>query len=118
MHTKTIISFLGAFISIFLWYMWCLLLAGGFPKVYRIYQYTRGFIDNFGHTLSFWATCLVALAACIVLELLCSALRRVYFAGDVDLLQRMERKERKEAKRAKKEAKTGGGDEVAEAAAA
>ncbi|KAH6691431.1 phospholipid-translocating P-type ATPase [Plectosphaerella plurivora] len=105
MHTKTIISFLGAFISILLWYMWLLLQAGAFSPVYRIYQIRRAFIDNFGHTLSFWATSLVALAAVIVLELLVSALRRVYFTGDVDLLQRMERKERQEEKQAEKEAK-------------
>ncbi|KAH7368837.1 phospholipid-translocating P-type ATPase [Plectosphaerella cucumerina] len=105
MHSKTIISLLGATISIFLWYMWNLLLAGAFTPEFRIYQIRRAFIDNFGHTLNFWATCLVILAACIVLELLVSALRRVYFAGDVDLLQRMERKERKEEKQAAKEAK-------------
>jgi phospholipid-translocating ATPase len=105
MHSKTIISLLGATISIFLWYMWNLLLAGAFTPEFRIYQIRRAFIDNFGHTLNFWATSLVILAACIVLELLISALRRVYFAGDVDLLQRMERKERKQEKQAAKEAK-------------
>ena len=102
MHTKTIIAAIGLIISIGGWNVWNLLLSGTFTATYRLYQIRRAFIDNFGHTLNFWALSLVILGACLVLELLVNALRRVYFANDVDLLQRIERQEKKDAKRAKK----------------
>lgn len=102
MHNKNIIAALGVFLSVGGWYLWNLLLSGTFTADYRIYQIRRAFLDNFGHTLNFWAVCLVALGSCIVLELLCNALRRVYFPNDVDRLQRMEREEKKAAKRARK----------------
>lgn len=102
MHTKTVIAAIGLIISIGGWYVWNMLLSGTFEATYRLYQIRRAFLDNFGHTLNFWAVSLVILGACMVLELLCSALRRVYFASDVDLLQRMERQEKKDAKRAAK----------------
>lgn len=99
MHDKTIIAFLGVFLSITGWFLWNLALSGTFSNELRIYQIRRAFLDNFGATLNFWAVCFVALGAVLVLELFVNAFRRVYWANDVDLMQRIEREERKAAKR-------------------
>ncbi|KAM0280053.1 hypothetical protein ACHAQH_004248 [Verticillium albo-atrum] len=99
MHTKTIISFIGVFLSVGGWFLWNLILSGIFEEKLRIYQIRRAFIDNFGHTLNFWAVVLVALGAVLVMELLVNASRRVYFPHDVDLMQRVEREETKALKR-------------------
>ncbi|KAF3355700.1 hypothetical protein VdG1_03992 [Verticillium dahliae VDG1] len=98
MHTKTIISFLGVFLSVGGWFLWNLILSGIFEERLRIYQIRRAFIDNFGRTANFWAVVLVALGAVLVLELLVHAMRRVYFPHDVDLMQRVEREEKKALK--------------------
>lgn len=105
MHNKNVIAFLGVFLSITGWFLWNLGLSGVWDATFRIYHIRRAFLDNFGPTLNFWAVCLVALGACIVLELVVNALRRVYLANDVDLLQRAEKQEEREAKRARKGAK-------------
>ncbi|KAM0328772.1 hypothetical protein ACHAQA_005185 [Verticillium albo-atrum] len=99
MHTKTIISFLGVFLSVGGWFLWNLILSGIFEEQLRIYQIRRAFLDNFGHTLNFWAVILVALGAVLVIELLVNATRRVYFPHDVDLMQRVEREEKKALQR-------------------
>ncbi|ROT38983.1 phospholipid-translocating P-type ATPase [Sodiomyces alkalinus F11] len=110
MHDKTIIAFLGVFLSITGWFLWNLALSGLFQNELRIYQIRRAFLDNFGATLNFWTVCLVALGAVLVLELFVDAVRRVYWANDVDLMQRIEREERKAAKRKAKEKMAGSGD--------
>ncbi|EEY20423.1 phospholipid-transporting ATPase [Verticillium alfalfae VaMs.102] len=117
MHTKTIISFLGVFLSVGGWFLWNLILSGIFEESLRIYQIRRAFIDNFGRTANFWAVVLVALGAVLVLELLVHAMRRVYFPHDVDLMQRVEREEKKALKRgvAVADAEEGDGAEAFEA---
>ncbi|CRK44155.1 hypothetical protein BN1723_019401, partial [Verticillium longisporum] len=117
MHTKTIISFLGVFLSVGGWFLWNLILSGIFEERLRIYQIRRAFIDNFGRTANFWAVVLVALGAVLVLELLVHAMRRVYFPHDVDLMQRVEREEKKALKRgvAVADAEEGDGAEALDA---
>ncbi|KAL2754904.1 hypothetical protein ACRALDRAFT_2064824, partial [Sodiomyces alcalophilus JCM 7366] len=90
MHDKTIIAFLGAFLSITGWFLWNLAISGLFENELRIYQIRRAFMDNFGATLNFWTVCLVALGAVLVLELFVNAARRIYWPNDVDLMQRIE----------------------------
>ncbi|KAG7122740.1 phospholipid-transporting ATPase DNF3 like protein [Verticillium longisporum] len=115
--SKTIISFLGVFLSVGGWFLWNLILSGIFEESLRIYQIRRAFIDNFGRTVNFWAVVLVALGAVLVLELLVHAMRRVYFPHNVDLMQRVEREEKKALKRgvAVADAEEGDGAEALDA---
>lgn len=82
-------------ISVGGWFLWCIILSAAYPHEHRIYLVRHAFLDNFGHTLNFWAAVFVTLSAVIVFELLVNAIRRVYFPQDVDFMQRLERDVRK-----------------------
>jgi phospholipid-translocating ATPase len=55
------------------------------------YIVRNAFIHNFGHTLAWWTSVLLQLVALVVMDLVVQAIRRVYFAGDQDLMQRIEK---------------------------
>ncbi|WQF79531.1 Putative P-type ATPase, HAD superfamily, P-type ATPase, transmembrane domain superfamily [Colletotrichum destructivum] len=92
MENKNVIILIGFLLSVGGWFLWNIILSAAFQNVMRIYQIRHAFLQNFGRTLSFWTTILLALAAVICLELVVDAIRRVYWPRDVDLMQRLERK--------------------------
>ncbi|KAI3538567.1 phospholipid-translocating P-type ATPase [Colletotrichum filicis] len=92
MENKNIIILAGFLISVGGWFLWNIILSAAFRPILRIYQIRHAFIHNFGRTLSFWTTILLALATVICLELIVDAIRRVYWPRDVDIMQRLERK--------------------------
>ncbi|KAK2048576.1 phospholipid-translocating P-type ATPase [Colletotrichum somersetense] len=92
MENKNVVILIGFLISVGGWFLWNVILSASFRDVVRIYQIRHAFLQNFGRTLSFWTTILLALAAVICLELVVNAIRRVYWPSDVDLMQRLERK--------------------------
>ncbi|GKT58466.1 phospholipid-translocating P-type ATPase [Colletotrichum tofieldiae] len=92
MENKNVVILVGFLVSVGGWFLWNIILSAAFQNVMRIYQIRHAFLQNFGRTLSFWTTILLALAAVICLELVVDAIRRVYWPHDVDLMQRLERK--------------------------
>ncbi|OLN86964.1 putative phospholipid-transporting ATPase DNF3-like protein 2 [Colletotrichum chlorophyti] len=95
MENKTVIILIGFLLSVGGWFLWNIILSVAMQPHLRIYQVRHAFLYNFGRTLNFWTTVLLALAAVIVLELLIDAIRRVYWPHDVDLMQRLERDNKK-----------------------
>ncbi|KAJ4251973.1 drs2 neo1 protein [Fusarium torreyae] len=90
-HTKTVVTFGGCLISIAGWFLWMLAISGIKPTSFGPYIVRDAFIDNFGRSLQWWTTVLVELVALIVIDLVVQAIRRVYFPGDQDLMQRIEK---------------------------
>ncbi|OAA41818.1 ATPase, P-type, phospholipid-translocating, flippase [Metarhizium rileyi] len=91
LHSKTVVTFGGFVVSVAGWFLWCLLLSGMYPQRVGKDMVRRGFLDNFGHQLSWWTTLLVALATLVVMDLVVQGIRRVYWPTDQDLMQRIER---------------------------
>ncbi|KAF5575182.1 phospholipid-translocating ATPase [Fusarium pseudocircinatum] len=90
-HTKTVVTFGGCLISVAGWFLWMLALSGIKPKSFGPYIVRDAFIDNFGRTLQWWTLILLELIVLIVIDLVVQAIRRVYFPGDQDLMQRIEK---------------------------
>jgi phospholipid-translocating ATPase len=90
-HTKTVVTFGGCLISVAGWFLWMLALSGIKPKSFGPYIVRDAFIDNFGRTLQWWTLVLLELIVLIVIDLVVQAIRRVYFPGDQDLMQRIEK---------------------------
>ncbi|KAF9874871.1 phospholipid-translocating P-type ATPase [Colletotrichum karsti] len=95
MENKTLIILAGFLISVGGWFLWNIILSAAYPHEHRIYLVRHAFLDNFGHTLNFWAVVFVTLSAVVIFELLLNAIRRVYMPQDVDFMQRLERDGRK-----------------------
>ncbi|PKS07259.1 hypothetical protein jhhlp_005861 [Lomentospora prolificans] len=112
MHTKNIITFAGLFLSITGWFMWNLLLGAIYPDGLQIYQVPNAFMHNFGHTLTWWAIVLLVLLSLIVVELVVSAVRRVYWPGDWDIMQRVEKDGKVEEMRREIDAEMGDPDSI------
>ncbi|KAI8662273.1 hypothetical protein LRP88_03643 [Fusarium phalaenopsidis] len=90
-HTKTIITFGGCIISVAGWFFWMLINSALYSEHIGPYIVRNAFIHNFGHTLAWWTSVLLQLVALVVMDLVVQAIRRVYFAGDQDLMQRIEK---------------------------
>ncbi|KAM5378242.1 hypothetical protein ACJA88_005976 [Fusarium oxysporum] len=90
-HTKTVVTFGGCLISVAGWFLWMLAISGIKPKSFGPYIVRDAFIDNFGRTLQWWTLVLLELIVLIVIDLVVQAIRRVYFPGDQDLMQRIEK---------------------------
>lgn len=91
MHNKTIVTFIALFLSIAGWFLWSLIIGEMYPDGMGIYLVQRAFLDNYGRTLTWWATGLLVLLTLIVIELIVGAVKRVYFPGDWDVMQRLEK---------------------------
>lgn len=91
LHSKTIITFAGFFVSVAGWFLWMLALSGLYTRKVGVYIVRDAFINNFGHTLQWWTAVLLELTALIVVELAVQAVRRVYWPTDQDLMQRLEK---------------------------
>lgn len=98
LHSKTVITFAGFFISIAGWFLWNLALSGIYSQQLGIYLVRDGFLDNFGRQLCWWASILLGLATLTVIELVVQAIRRVYWPTDQDLMQRIEKDARARSK--------------------
>ncbi|SPO06961.1 related to ATPases [Cephalotrichum gorgonifer] len=91
MHNKTIASLIGLGVSTLGWFLWMLIIGEMYPDGMGIYLVDKAFLHNFGHTLTWWTGCLLILLTLIVVELTAGAIRRVYFPGDWDVMQRAEK---------------------------
>jgi phospholipid-translocating ATPase len=91
MHSKTILTFAGLLLSICGWFVWNFALGAIFPNDLNVYQVRGTFIQNFGRTLNYWATMVLLLLTLVSVELFWSAIRRVYFPNDTDIMQRVEK---------------------------
>lgn len=91
MHSKTVVTFAGCFISILAWFLWSVIIGEMYPGGMGIYLAKRAFLDNYGRTLSWWTTGLWVLSTLIIMELILGAVRRVYWPGDWDVMQRLEK---------------------------
>ncbi|EFX00376.1 p-type ATPase [Grosmannia clavigera kw1407] len=90
LHSQTIVTAAGLFISVTGWFLWSILLSLVYGKSNGPYLVRGTFLHNFGRTAIWWLTVLEALAAVVTLELIVASLRRVYFATDQDLMQEIE----------------------------
>ncbi|KAM5344777.1 hypothetical protein ACJ41O_010639 [Fusarium nematophilum] len=90
-HTKTVVTFGGCFISVLGWFLWMLAISGLYSEQFGIYIVRRAFIDNFGRTLQWWTAVLLQLVVLTVADLVVQAIRRVFFPRDQDLMQRIEK---------------------------
>ncbi|KND92004.1 putative phospholipid-transporting ATPase [Tolypocladium ophioglossoides CBS 100239] len=91
LHCKTVVTFVGLFLSIGGWFLWNILLSAIYKKSVGPYIVREAFLHNFGRTLQWWATVLIGLAMLLVLELVVQGVRRVYWPTDQDLMQRIEK---------------------------
>lgn len=91
LHNKNVVTFIGFFISVAGWFLWNLFLSAIYTKTPGPYAVRGDFIHNFGKTLTWWLTLLMVLAMVVVFELAVTALRRIYWPQDEDLVQELER---------------------------
>ncbi|KJZ73991.1 hypothetical protein HIM_06659 [Hirsutella minnesotensis 3608] len=91
LHSKTVITFAGFFLSIGGWFLWNVILSGIYRPRVGPYIVRHAFLDNFGRTLPWWSTVFLALGVVVTLELAVQGLRRVYRPTDQDLVQRIEK---------------------------
>jgi len=81
---------LGLLISTVGWFVWNIFLAAVYPNKQTIYFVHHAFLKDFGRDPTWWTTIALTLSTVIVLELMVSALRRVYWPNDQDIMQRIE----------------------------
>lgn len=91
LHHKTIITLVGFVVSIAGWFLWSLFLSAIYAKKIGPYTVRDGFVDNFGRSPTWWLTLVVVLAMVFVLELAVTALRRIFWPQDQDLMQEAEK---------------------------
>ena len=90
-HHKNIIILGGFTLSVAGWWLWQIILSRMYGYVFDIYLVRDNFLLHYGQQLSWWAICLLELAALVVLDLVTLSIRRVYFPTDQDLMQRIEK---------------------------
>jgi phospholipid-translocating ATPase len=91
MHSKTIITMAGFFLSIIAWFLWNIIISAGFEGEVSPFAVRDGLLFNFGRQLKWWATALVSLGALVTVELVIQAVQRVYWPTDLDIMQRVEK---------------------------
>ncbi|KAK6858056.1 hypothetical protein PG995_005755 [Apiospora arundinis] len=90
-HHKTVII-MGAFlITVAGWFFYNLLLSAASPAVLKQKMVHDGFIKVFGPQLWWWASVGLGLVAVVGLELVMTAVSRVYFPTDAETWQEIER---------------------------
>lgn len=92
LHNKTLVTFLGLLLSIGGWFLWNLILAGAYKHRIGPYTVHTAFTQNFGKTPLWWFTLIMVLIMVIVLELAVTAVRRIFWPQDQDLMQEVERR--------------------------
>lgn len=91
LHHKTVVTLAGFVISIAGWFLWCLFLSAIYAKKTGPYTVRDAFFDNFGRIPAWWLTLVMVLAIVLVLELAVTALRRIFWPQDQDLMQEVEK---------------------------
>lgn len=91
LHNKTLVIFIGFFISVAGWFLWCLFLAAIYKNKIGPYTVKYAFVRNFGRMPVWWLALVMVLAAVMVVELSVTALRRIFWPQDQDLMQEAER---------------------------
>lgn len=91
LHNKTLVTFVGCIISIAGWFLWNLFLSAIYKRVSGPYAVRDAFTDNFGRNMVWWLTVVVVLAMLTLLEMVVTAVRRVFWPEDQDLMQEAEK---------------------------
>ncbi|KAM4066437.1 haloacid dehalogenase-like hydrolase [Hirsutella rhossiliensis] len=91
LHSKTVVTFAGFFISVAGWFAWNVVLSAVYRQVTGPYVVRDAFTHNFGRRPPWWAAVVLGLGMLVVLELAVQGLRRVYWPTDQDLVQRIEK---------------------------
>lgn len=91
LHNKTIVIFIGFFISVAGWFLWNLFLAAIFARRPSPYAVRDAFTETFGRDPVWWLTVVMVLAMVILLELMTTAMRRIFWPQDQDLMQEAEK---------------------------
>ncbi|KAJ5217019.1 hypothetical protein N7468_010027 [Penicillium chermesinum] len=92
-HNKTYLCAIVMIISIGGWFLWNIILSQryNFKSGKGVYDVNGNFIHHVGDNLLFWAVLLVASTSVILLELIVSTLRALFFPTDVDIFQEYEK---------------------------
>lgn len=90
-HHKTVIIMGALFITVAGWFLYNLLLSAASPAVHKEKLVHGGFIHVFGTQLWWWASVGLGLVAVVGLELVLTAVSRVYFPTDAEQWQEIER---------------------------
>lgn len=89
-HNKTIIPLIGLIVSVGGWFVWNIFLSAIYARTPGPYIVRDAFLHNFGKKPTWWLTVLLTLLAVLVLELVVTGIRRVFWPRDQDLMQEME----------------------------
>lgn len=91
LHNKTIVTLIGFLISVAGWFLWNLFLSAIYTATPSPYAVRDSFIETFGHDPVWWLTVIMVLAMGILLELMITAVRRIFWPQDQDLMQEAEK---------------------------
>lgn len=91
LHYKTLLIFVGFFVTVAGWFLWNLFLAAIYKAQVGPYTVRDGMLSNFGRNSSWWLALVLVLAAATLFELSLGAARRVFWPEDQDLMQEVER---------------------------
>lgn len=91
LHNKTIVTFIGFFISVAGWFLWNLFLSAIYTPRPSPYAVRDAFLETFGRDPVWWLTIIMVLAMLILLELMITAVRRIFWPQDQDLMQEAEK---------------------------
>lgn len=92
LHNKTLVTFVGFLLSIGGWFLWNLILTAAYKSRIGPYTVHGAFVHRFGKEPLWWLTLIMVLIMVIVLELSVTAVRRVFWPQDQDLMQEMEKR--------------------------
>lgn len=92
LHSKTFVTIVGFFLSVSGWFLWNLILAEAYKREIGPYSVHGAFLNRFGKMPLWWLTLVMVLTMVIVLELAVTAVRRVFWPQDQDLMQEMEKR--------------------------
>lgn len=91
LHNKTIVTFIGFLISVAGWFLWNLFLSAIYTRRPSPYAVRDSFLETFGRDPVWWLTVIMVLAMVIVFELIITAVRRIFWPQDEDLMQEAEK---------------------------
>ncbi|KAJ6008298.1 hypothetical protein N7540_012274 [Penicillium herquei] len=91
-HNKTYLNLIVMIISIGGWFLWNMILSARYQMSSGkgVYDVPDNFLRHVGHNLLFWAVLLLAAMGVIMLEMMTSTLRALFFPTDVDIFQEYE----------------------------
>lgn len=92
LHHKTLVTFVGFLLSIGGWFLWNMILSVAYKRGFGPYSVHGAFLHRFGKIPLWWLTLIMVLIMVIVLELAVTAVRRVFWPQDQDLMQEMEKR--------------------------